>query len=218
MSWKSTSRAAGAKRTDDAACSRHECGALRDVAAGARTTSIDVIVSNCVLNLVQAGLRRRQLFAEMFRVLKRRRAVRDQRHRLRRRRAATRCRTIRNCGPAASAARFARTSSSKTFEHAGFYGMRIVERAERPWQTVDGIEFRSVTVVAYKGKQGPCLEHNQAVIYRARGNRWSTTTATRWSAGSGWRCATRRSTSCTTSPGRMREQYDRCRADRAGPT
>ena len=31
---------------------------------------------------------------------------------------------------------------------------------------MDGIEFRSVTVVAYKGKQGPCLERNQSVVYR----------------------------------------------------
>ena len=30
---------------------------------------------------------------------------------------------------------------------------------------VDGIEYRSVTVVAYKGKQGPCREGNHAVIY-----------------------------------------------------
>ena len=31
---------------------------------------------------------------------------------------------------------------------------------------VRGIEFRSVTVTARKGKQGPCYEANQAVIYR----------------------------------------------------
>lgn len=31
---------------------------------------------------------------------------------------------------------------------------------------VEGIEFRSVTVVAYKGKQGECWERNQAVIYK----------------------------------------------------
>ncbi|MCG8462656.1 MAG: hypothetical protein MI919_40745, partial [Holophagales bacterium] len=28
------------------------------------------------------------------------------------------------------------------------------------------IEFRSLTVEAYKGKEGPCFERNQAVIYR----------------------------------------------------
>ena len=30
---------------------------------------------------------------------------------------------------------------------------------------VEGIEFRSVTVTAHKGKQGPCYEANQAVVY-----------------------------------------------------
>jgi hypothetical protein len=31
---------------------------------------------------------------------------------------------------------------------------------------VQGIEFRSVTIEAFKGKQGDCFERNQAVIYR----------------------------------------------------
>jgi hypothetical protein len=31
---------------------------------------------------------------------------------------------------------------------------------------VGGIEFRSVTVEAWKGKQGACFERNQAVIYK----------------------------------------------------
>jgi hypothetical protein len=54
----------------------------------------------------------------------------------------------------------------EAFENAGFYGMEIVKRDEQPWRTVEGIEFRSMTVVAYKGKQGACLERNQAVIYK----------------------------------------------------
>jgi hypothetical protein len=33
-------------------------------------------------------------------------------------------------------------------------------------RTVQGIEFRSVTIEAFKGKQGECFERNQAVIYR----------------------------------------------------
>ena len=44
--------------------------------------------------------------------------------------------------------------------------MEIVNRDERPWRTIQGVEFRSITVVAHKGKQGPCLERKQAVIYR----------------------------------------------------
>jgi hypothetical protein len=54
----------------------------------------------------------------------------------------------------------------KAFEDAGFHGIRLAKRPSEPWRTVDGIEFRSVTVLAYKGKKGPCLERNQALIYR----------------------------------------------------
>ncbi|MEE9568266.1 MAG: methyltransferase, partial [Candidatus Binatia bacterium] len=54
----------------------------------------------------------------------------------------------------------------KTFEDAGFYGIRVVKRDEKPWQTIEGIEFRAETVEAYKGKEGPCLERYQAVIYK----------------------------------------------------
>ncbi|MEO1366424.1 MAG: methyltransferase, partial [Acidobacteriota bacterium] len=52
------------------------------------------------------------------------------------------------------------------FAEAGFYGIEILERQSEPWQTVGGIEFRSLTVQAYKGKEGPCFERNQAVIYK----------------------------------------------------
>jgi hypothetical protein len=52
------------------------------------------------------------------------------------------------------------------FEQAGFYGIEILKRDIAPWRTVEGIEFRSITVRAFKGKQGACLDCNQAVIYR----------------------------------------------------
>ena len=42
----------------------------------------------------------------------------------------------------------------------------MVKRDEKPWRTTQGVEFRSITVVAHKGKQGPCWERKQAVIYR----------------------------------------------------
>ncbi len=54
----------------------------------------------------------------------------------------------------------------EAFAEAGFYGVRILRRDEEPWRTVDGIEFRAMTVEAFKGKEGPCLERRQAVIYR----------------------------------------------------
>jgi hypothetical protein len=52
------------------------------------------------------------------------------------------------------------------FESAGFYGIQILKRDADPWRIVHGIEFRSVTMEAFKGKQGECFERNQAAIYR----------------------------------------------------
>jgi len=54
----------------------------------------------------------------------------------------------------------------RALEQAGFHGITVAERQPEPWRVVEGIEFRSMTVVAFKGKQGPCLERNQAVVYR----------------------------------------------------
>jgi hypothetical protein len=54
----------------------------------------------------------------------------------------------------------------RAFEDAKFYGIQIEDFQSQPYQTVEGIEFRSITLTAYKGKVGPCVERNQAVIYR----------------------------------------------------
>ena len=54
----------------------------------------------------------------------------------------------------------------RAFEEAKFHGIHIEELRTEAYQTVEGIEFRAVTVTAYKGKEGPCIERNQAVIYR----------------------------------------------------
>jgi arsenite methyltransferase len=53
----------------------------------------------------------------------------------------------------------------EAFEQAGFYGVSLAERQREPWRTGEGIEFRSVTVVAYKGKEGPCQDRKHAIIY-----------------------------------------------------
>ena len=54
----------------------------------------------------------------------------------------------------------------RAFEDAKFHGIQIEELRTEAYQTVEGIEFRAVTVTAYKGKEGPCMERNHAVIYR----------------------------------------------------
>lgn len=126
--------------------------------------SIDVILSNCVLNLVKPEFKE-QMFAEMFRVLRRggRVAISDivsdedvSKH-------------LQNNAELWSgciSGAFREDLFTEAFEKAGFYGIEIVKRDSIPWRVVEGIEFRSVTVTAYKGKQGACWERNQAVIYK----------------------------------------------------
>ena len=66
----------------------------------------------------------------------------------------------------ASAGAFVEHDFLKAFEDAEFYGVEIITRQQEPWAVVEGIEFRSMTVRAYKGKEGPCNDHHQAVVYR----------------------------------------------------
>lgn len=126
--------------------------------------SIDVIVSNCVLNLVRAE-DKAALFAEMKRVLKRggRVAISDivadepvPEH----------IRADAELWSGCIAGAFQEQDFLAAFEAAGFHGIEIAQRDAEPWRVIDGIEFRSMTVTAWKGKEGPCLERNQAVIYR----------------------------------------------------
>ena len=140
------------------------CEQLRKNEPLVENGSIDVIVSNCVLNLVQPG-EKRKLFKEMFRVLKR----------------GGRCvisdivcdepptEKILNDPELWSgciSGAFLEAEFLEMFAEAGFYGMEILERQTEPWHVIDGIEFRSLTVQAFKGKEGPCLERHQAIVYQ----------------------------------------------------
>jgi arsenite methyltransferase len=126
--------------------------------------SVDVVVSNCVLNLVRDE-DKQTLFAELFRVLRRggRAVISDI--------------VSDEVVPATLkqdpelwsgciAGAFQESAFLDAFAAAGFHGIEVLKRDPQPWRTVDGIEFRSVTVRAWKGKQGECWDHNQAVIYR----------------------------------------------------
>ncbi len=126
--------------------------------------SIDVIVSNCVMNLVKYE-DRTQLFKEAFRVLKRggRVAISDI---VSDEEVPPGMKNDPELWSGCISGAFTEAGLLRAFEDAGFYGMEIAKRDEKPWQTIEGIEFRSVTVVAHKGKQGVCLERNQAVIYK----------------------------------------------------
>ena len=120
-----------------------------------------MVVSNCVLNLVGQD-EKAKFFSEIFRVLRKGgRAV------------------ISDIVPAEEVPEHAQDADlwsgcisgaleeefPRAFEEAGFYGIVLTSGDATPWRDVEGIEFRSVTVIAFKGKQGPCLDEGQALIY-----------------------------------------------------
>jgi arsenite methyltransferase len=126
--------------------------------------SIDVVISSCVLNLVEPKSKR-QLFDEIFRVLKKGgRAVisdivsdeevpEEMQH-------------DPELWSGCVSGALTEERFLAAFENAGFYGIQILKRDVHPWRTVQGIQFRAVTTEAFKGKQGACFERNQGVIYR----------------------------------------------------
>jgi arsenite methyltransferase len=126
--------------------------------------SVDVVVSNCVLNLVSKA-NREQMFRELHRVLKvgGRAVISD-----------IVCdeevpealQSDPELWSGCISGAFREDEFLEAFERAGFYGVRVRQLDAEPWQTVQGIEFRSMTVEAFKGKEGVCLERMQAVIYK----------------------------------------------------
>jgi arsenite methyltransferase len=125
--------------------------------------SVDLIVSNCVLNLVRPE-DKHALFAEMYRVLRNggRAVISD-----------IVCdedvpaemQNDPQLWSGCISGAFREDRLLEAFAEAGFHGMQYLGFPSEPWQTVGGIEFRAVTASARKGKLGPCLERNQAVIY-----------------------------------------------------
>jgi arsenite methyltransferase len=126
--------------------------------------SIDVVVSNCVLNLVEPKSKR-HLFEEIFRVLKKggrvviSDIVSDEE-------VPEEMQNDPELWSGCISGALTEGGFLSAFEKTGFYGIQILKRDAQPWRTVQRIEFRSVTVEAFKGKQGECFERNQAVIYR----------------------------------------------------
>jgi ubiquinone/menaquinone biosynthesis C-methylase UbiE len=128
------------------------------------TESIDVVVSNCVLNLVETNAKR-LLFSEIFRVLRNggRAVISDI---VSDEEVPAEMQNDPELWSGCISGALTETAFLDAFNSAGFYGIRIVNRDAEPWRVVSGFEFRSVTVEAFKGKQGPCFERNQAVIYK----------------------------------------------------
>jgi ubiquinone/menaquinone biosynthesis C-methylase UbiE len=141
-----------------------ECDRLRQQQPLIPDNSVDVVVSSCVLNLVRPE-DKQQLFQEIYRVLKPggRVVISD---------------VVCDEDPtpemlnnselwsACISGAFREDTFLKMFDRVGFYGIEIIKRNPNPSEVIEGIEFRSVTVQAFKGKEGDCWECNQAVIYK----------------------------------------------------
>ncbi len=137
---------------------------LRERAPLIPSESVDVVISNCVLNLVWEE-HKESLIREIYRVVRRggRIAISDivsdepiPRH----------LKEDPELWSGCVSGAFEERELLRHLEEAGFYGIAVDKWESQPFAVVEGIEFRAVTVTALKGKEGPCLEANQAVIYR----------------------------------------------------
>jgi ubiquinone/menaquinone biosynthesis C-methylase UbiE len=129
-----------------------------------KDNSVDLVVSNCVLNLVHDS-DKAQLIREIFRVVKPggRVAISD----------------IVSDEPVPQHLKddphlWSGCISGAVQEHeflqafiaAGFVAVSVDKWEGNPWQVVEGIEFRSVTITAVKPHDELCVDKGHAVIYR----------------------------------------------------
>jgi arsenite methyltransferase len=131
--------------------------------------SIDIVVSNCVLNLVKSEMKS-QLIREIYRVLKGggRIAISDIVS------DAVVPEKLRNDPELWSgciSGAFEEQEMLRELESAGFHGIEISAWTEEPFSVVEGIEFRSVTYTAHKHVERPAMEESSAgaevpVIYK----------------------------------------------------
>ena len=129
-----------------------------------KDNSIDLVVSNCVLNLVQDS-DKAKMIDEIFRVVKPsgRVAVSDivsdefvPQH----------LKADPTLWSGCISGALQEQEMLEAFVNAGFVAVAYDKWEGEPWQVVEGIEFRSVTITAIKPKNEPCLDVGHAVIYR----------------------------------------------------
>ncbi|NIB39393.1 methyltransferase domain-containing protein [Pseudomaricurvus alkylphenolicus] len=126
--------------------------------------SVSLVVSNCVLNLV-AQNDRAQMLREVFRVLKPggRVAISDivcdepvPQH----------LQDDAQLWSGCISGAFQEKEFVQAFLDAGFVGVAYDKWESEPWQVVEGIEFRSVTLVATKPSRQDLYDGGDAVLYR----------------------------------------------------
>ena len=126
---------------------------LREQSPLIPTATMDVVVSNCVLNLV-ATRHRQQLFQEIFRVLKigGRAVISDIVAGVE---VPAHLQQDSQLWSGCISGAFTEAAFIQAFASAGFGRLEILQRGTTPWQIVEGIAFHSMTVQAWKTALDP---------------------------------------------------------------
>ena len=113
-----------------------------------KDNSIDVVVSNCVLNLVDPGAKQ-QLFRELYRVIKStgRAVISDI---IAERPVPATMQNDPELWSGCISGALTLEEFVESFKKAGFAKIEVLERSAEPWRTVQGIGFWSVTIRASK--------------------------------------------------------------------
>lgn len=129
--------------------------------------SIDVVLSNCVLNLVDEA-DREQLFREVFRVLRPggRAVISDI---VSNRQVPAELKADPTLWSGCISGAFEEQEFLRAFSTAGFGPALLVTRQVEPWTVVEGIEFRSVTARAYKADRTMLTEPEGKVVIPCSG-------------------------------------------------
>lgn len=129
-----------------------------------KDNSIDLVVSNCVLNLVRDS-DKEQMIREIFRVVKPggRVAISDiisdedvPEH----------LKKDQHLWSGCISGALQEYEFLEAFVNAGFIAVSYDKWESQPWQVVENIEFRSVTITAIKPENEACIDKGHAVIYR----------------------------------------------------
>lgn len=128
------------------------------------SNSVDLVISNCVLNLV-ASVDRQQLIKEIFRVLKPggRVAISDI---VSDEQVPQALQQDPVMWSGCLSGSFHEKEFLNSFLAAGFVSVGYDKWDPQPWQVVQDIEFRSVVLIAVKPASDDCVDIGQAVIYK----------------------------------------------------
>ena len=126
--------------------------------------SVDLIVSNCVLNLVD-DTQKSQLISEIFRVLKPggRIAISDI---ISDEYVPTEMKADPELWSGCISGVFQEKEFLQKFIDTGFYAVAYDKWDQTPWKTISNIEFRSVTLTAVKPQLSTELDQGHTVIYK----------------------------------------------------